>query len=191
MASDSFNNLYVADYAACVIFRITPASVVSVVAGMLGKCGYNSDGIPATTAYLNSPYGVAVDSTGNLYIGDSGNNRVRKVTGGTISTVAGNGMCGYSGDSGPAISAKLCLPIGVAVDSHGSLFIGDYNNVRVRMVAAGKISTFAGTGTAGYNGDGLLASQTNLDGPVAVAVSPTTGIVYVDDDGQYRIRKIH
>ena len=190
MAADSSNNLYVADYAACVIFRITPASAVSVVAGVLNHCAYNGDGISATTAYLNSPYAVAVDSLGNLYIGDSGNNRVRKVTGGKISTVAGNGTCGYSGDGGLATSAKLCLPTGVTVDSSGNLFIGDYNNSRLRKVAAGVISTFAGTGIAGYNGDGLLATQTNLDGPAAVAVSPA-GIVYIADDGQYRVRKIH
>lgn len=199
LATDSAGNVYAADFGACVVWHITPSGAVSVFAGVLNSCGYNSDGIPATSAYLNSPYGVTVDSKGNLFIGDAANNRVREVSGGIISTYAGTGTCGFSGDGGAAKLAKVCAPTGVAVDASLSVYIGDYGNFRVRKVSSGTISTYAGTGGTclggqcfpkGYNGDGLVATQTNLDGPISVAVNPA-GIPYVGDDGQYRVRKIH
>jgi sugar lactone lactonase YvrE len=200
LATDSAGNVYAADFLACVVWHITPAGAISVFAGVLNSCGYNADGIAATSAHLNSPYGVTVDSKGNLFIGDAANNRVRKVSGGIISTYAGTGTCGFSGDGGAAKSAKVCFPSGVAVDSSLNVYIGDYGNFRVRKVSSsGTISTYAGTGgicfggqcfPKGYNGDGLVATQTNLDGPISVAVDPT-GIPYVGDDYQYRVRKIH
>jgi sugar lactone lactonase YvrE len=190
LATDSAGNVYAADFGACVVWQITPAGAISIFAGILNACGYNGDGFKATAARLNTPYGVAMDSKGNIYIGDSSNSRVRKVTGGIISTFAGTGTCGFSGDGGAAKAAKLCGPAGVAVDSSLNVYIGDDGNSRVRKVnSSGAISTFAGTGKIGYNGDGLVATQANLDSPVSVAVSPT-GIPYVDDDIQYRVRKI-
>jgi sugar lactone lactonase YvrE len=192
MATDSTGNLFVSDFGACVVWEISPAGSISLVAGVLNNCGFNSDGIPATQALLNLPYGVMVDSKGNLYIADQFNNRVRRVdTKGVIHTIAGNGTCGFSGDGGPATKAMLCIPDGLAKDSKDNLYIADYLNSRVRLVnGSGVISTFAGTGNFGYNGNGLLATQTNVDAPAAMAVSPTN-IVYVDDDVQYRVRKIH
>jgi len=182
-----------------VVWHITPAGAISVFAGVLNSCGFNSDGIAATSAFLNTPYGVAVDSSGSLYIGDSTNNRVRKVTSGIISTYAGTGICGFSGDGGAAKSAKVCFPRGVAVDSSLTVYIGDYANFRVRRVSSsGTISTYAGTGgicvggqcsPKGYNGDGLVATNTNLDGPISIAVD-LSGVAYVADDVQYRVRKI-
>jgi sugar lactone lactonase YvrE len=199
LTTDSGGNVYAADFGACVVWHITPAGAISVFAGVLNSCGFNSDGIAATSAFLNTPYGVAVDSSGSLYIGDSTNNRVRKVTSGIISTYAGTGICGFSGDGGAAKSAKVCFPRGVAVDSSLTVYIGDYANFRVRRVSSsGTISTYAGTGgicvggqcsPKGYNGDGLVATNTNLDGPISIAVD-LSGVAYVADDVQYRVRKI-
>ncbi len=189
LTTDSAGNVYAADYGACVVWHITPAGVVSVFAGVLKTCGYNSDGIAATSAHLNGPYSVAIDSKGDLLIGDSFNQRVRMVSSGIISTYAGTGTCGFSGDGGAATSARLCHPSGVTVDKSLNVYIGDYGNFRVRKVSGGTISTYAGTGGKGYNGDGLASTKTNLDGPISVSVNPQ-GIPYVADDLQYRVRKI-
>jgi hypothetical protein len=104
--------------------------------------------------------------------------------------MAGTGKCGFSGDGGPAKSAKLCMPQGLALDTHGNAYIGDAGNFRVRTVnSAGTISTFAGTGKPGYNGNGLLATQTNIDSPLGLASN--SGIVYEVDSVQGQVRKIH
>jgi trimeric autotransporter adhesin len=190
MAADSSNNLYVVDQISCVVWEISPAAVVNVFAGN-GVCGFSGDGGPATQAELNIPAGVAVDKHGNLFIADWGNNRVRVVdTGGVINTFAGNGTCGFSGDGGPATSAELCAPIGVAVTSKGTVYIADELNLRIRKVASGIITTYAGSGVQGYNGDGLPALGTNLDDPVAVVVN-SSGIPFLVDDFTMRVRKIH
>jgi sugar lactone lactonase YvrE len=192
MATDKSGNLYSADDGACVIRKITPAGTISIVAGVQFVCGFNGDGIPATTAQLNSAYGVAVDSRGNIYIGDTLNNRVRKVGGaGIIRTIAGNGTCGFSGDGGPGASAMICNPEGVAVDRGGNVYIGDYSNFRVRKLSrAGTITTVAGSGNFGYNGENLPAVSTNLDGPIAVGIDNVGG-VFLLDDAQARVRRIH
>ncbi len=191
VATDAQSNVYAVDQLACVVWEITPSGVTSILAGVLNNCGYNGDGIPATTADLNQPYGVAVDSTGNVYIGDTGNNRVRIVdTSGNISTFAGTGVCQYSGDGGPAKSATLCMPYGVAVDPLGRLFIADYNNSRIRLVDnSGTIYTYIGNGLQGYNGEGKGARGTHAGGPVAVAVGPNN-VLYHVDDMYYRVRKV-
>jgi trimeric autotransporter adhesin len=191
MTVDSANNLYVVDQNTCVVWKITPAAVVTLVAGVEFVCGYNGDNISATTAQLNSPVGVGLDRRGNIFIADYGNNRVREVnTSGTITTFAGDGNCGFLGDGGPPTSAELCFPEGVAITGGGTVYIADSGNFRIRKVAANTISTYAGTGAAGYNGDGLAALSTNLDDPVAVTLNPS-GIVYVVDDVQNRVRRIH
>jgi len=192
IASDSVGNIYVADDGNCVVHKITAAGAVSLVAGVLGNCGFNGDGIPATTALLNGPYGVALDLQGNLYLTDYGNNRVRVVNAaGVINTVAGNGTCGFSGDGGLATAAMICTPEGVAVDANGTLYIGDYSNLRVRNVnRAGKINTIAGTGLGGYNGNNLPALSSNVTGPVAIGVDAIGNVYFVDDDAN-RVRKIH
>jgi NHL repeat-containing protein len=192
LTTDSAGNLYSVDSGACVVRKLTPAASSTIVAGVLDDCGYNGDNISATTARLNQPYGVALDTAGNIYIGDAGNNRVRKITikTETISTVAGTGTCGYSGDGGKATSAELCTPSGVAVDPLGRIFIADYSNFRVRLVSTnGEIITYAGTGLPGYNNNGRLATKTNLGGPIAVAVGPSN-VLYVADDQSYRVRVI-
>ncbi len=192
LATDTDGNLYSADDGACVIRKITSAGVISVVAGVEFNCGFNGDSIPATTALLNAPYGIAVDATGNLYIGDTGNNRIRSVNlSGLISTVAGNGTCGFSGDGGSAVAATICVPLGITVDRKGTVYFADFNNVRVRKITLmGKINTVAGSGIAGYNGENLPAVSTNLDEPVAVGVN-NAGSLFILDDGQARVRKVH
>ena len=190
MTIDSAGNLYVAETPDCKISKFAPDGTSTVVAGLQGQCGFNADGVPATEAQLNYPYGVALDSKGNLYIGDSSNNRVRMVdTMGIIHTITGNGTCGFSGDGGPGVSAMLCSPSGVAVDANGNLYVADWSNNRVRRVdIGGTIGTIAGTGSSLYNGDGLPARQTNIL-PFSVAVSPS-GKVYVVDYANNRVRKI-
>src|SRR5262249_28869314 len=135
--------------------RVAPNGVITTYAGT-GVPDFDGDGGPATQAKLVSPAGLALDSAGNLYIADSGNARVRKVTAGTgvITTVAGNGLIGFSGDGGQAVMATFKLPYGVAVDKNGALFILDRLDNRIRRVGTdGVIMTIAGTGEAGYNGD--------------------------------------
>jgi sugar lactone lactonase YvrE len=190
LATDSKGNLYSADDFACVVRKIGTGGTITVVAGMEFNCGYNGDELPATSAMLNGNFGVAVDSVGRIYIGDTLNHRVREVNlKGVISTVAGNGTCGFSGDGGPPTQAMLCNPSGVALDSSGRLYIADYLNLRVRAVYNGKMHTLAGTGVAGFNGNGLAATSTNLDGPITVAVD-SQGNLYVTDDGSFRIRRV-
>ncbi len=192
LTTDSAGNIYSVDSGACVVRKLTPAASSTIVAGVLNDCGYNGDNIPGTSARLNQPYGVALDAAGNIYIGDAGNNRVRKITikTETISTIVGTGTCGYSGDGGKAISAELCTPSGVAVDPVGRIFIADYSNFRVRLVSTnGVISTYAGAGLPGYNNNGRLATKTNLGGPIAVAIGPSN-VLYVADDQSYRVRVI-
>ena len=152
---DTAGNLFIADTNDNVIRKVTPGGIISTVAGN-GTQGFSGDGGPAISAQLFSPYGVAVDTAGNLFIADTVNNRIRKVTpGGIISTVAGNGTQGSGGDGGPATSAQLFNPTGVAVDTAGNLFIADMANNRIRKVTpAGVISTVAGNGTQGFSGDG-------------------------------------
>ncbi len=188
MAIDGANNLYVADDGMCVVWKITPAAVVSIVAGV-GTCGYNGDGIKATAAQLNGPSAVAVDASGNLLLVDYFNNRVREVnTAGIISTVAGNGTCNYTGDGGPATAATLC-PWGIAVDKKsGTIYVSDLTFDRIRKIRGGTITTFASFGF-GFNGDGLWPLCTGFDDPVALAVD-STGAVYVLDDSEHRLRKI-
>jgi sugar lactone lactonase YvrE len=192
ITADAQGNLYVASFAYCVIWKISPQAFTTIVAGTAFQCGYNGDGILATDAELSFPTGVTVDSVGNLYIADEGNNRIRRVDpGGLISTIAGTGVCGFSGDGGPANSAMLCVPTSVSMDvNRNNLYVADSRNYRVRKIThAGKISTFAGTGLGGYNGDRLPALQTNM-WPTAVAVSPS-GAVYVFDDASQLLRRIH
>jgi len=190
VAVDTAGNLFIADTYNHCVRKVTPGGVISTVAGN-GTYGFSGDGGPATAAQLRIPQGVAVDTAGNLFIADTGNNRVRKVTpGGVISTVAGNGTHGFSGDGGPATSAQLNYPSGVAVDTARNLFIADRNNNRIRKVApGGVISTVAGNGTYGFSGDGGPAMAAQLRIPQGVAVD-TTRNLFIADYGNNRVRKV-
>jgi DNA-binding CsgD family transcriptional regulator len=163
-----------------------------VIAGsFVGTGGYAGDGGPAVGANLDDPRGVAVDSLGNVYIADSRNNVVREVRrDGTIDTVVGNGQRGYSGDGGDPKSAQLFAPVVVAISRDGSLFIADTNNHRVRRVDhGGNIVAFAGSGRAGYGGDGGLATAADLNLPTGLAFD-NAGNVYIADSGNNRVRKV-
>ncbi|WP_438297165.1 NHL repeat-containing protein [Streptomyces sp. HUAS TT7] len=190
VAADKNGNLYIADYANHRIRKVTPNGTITTVAGT-GTAGYISDGGPAVATPLSHPFGVAVDDAGNVYIADTNNHRVRKVTpNGRITTVAGNGTAGYVSDGGPAIATPLYHPWGVAVDRAGNLYIGDRYNHRVRKVTPnGLITTVAGNGTAGYVSDGGPAIATRLYYPAGLAVDGE-GSLYIADGHNHRIRKV-
>ena len=187
---DSISNLYIADYGNNRVRKVGANGVITTVAGN-GTNGYSGDGGAATNATLSDPYGVTVDSGGNLYIADYGNNRIRKVgTNGVITTVAGNGSYGYSGDGGAATNANLSNPDSLTVDSVGYLYIADTYNNRVRKVGMnGVITTMAGNGTGGYSGDGSASTSAELASPAGVAVDGG-GNLYIADYGNNRIRKV-
>jgi len=190
IAVDGAGNLYVSDTDNHRVRKIAADGTIATVAGN-GVNGYGGDGGSATTARLSYPGGVAVDATGNLYVADRANNRIRKVTpAGAISTVAGNGSSGSGGDDGPATSARLGSPVDVAVDGRGNLYIADRSNHRIRRVsAAGIITTIAGTGGYGFSGDGGAATAANLASPMGVDVDGS-GSVFIADLGNHRIRRV-
>jgi hypothetical protein len=192
LAFDSLGNLYVTDQQInCAVRKIDPSgTTITTFAGKPGDCGFFGDGKVATKAKLSFPLGLAFDSQGNLYISDVGNNRVRKVdTSGKITTVAGTGRCGFSGDGGAATSAQLCFPTGVAVDRAGNLYIGDAGNNRIRKVnSSGTITTLAGTGDSSFNGHVLPAAAAAIF-PFALSTD-FSGNIYVSDSQNYLIRKI-
>jgi sugar lactone lactonase YvrE len=191
VAIDSAGNLFIADFNDRRIRKVSSSGIITTIAGGGSASNRLGDDGPATSAQLGGPSGVAVDSAGNLFIADELGNRIRKVsTLGIITTVAGNGSSGYSGDGGPATSARLSLPSDVAVDSAGNLFIADSFNNRIRKVSSsGIIATVAGDGSFGYSGDGGLAISAQLDDPFGVAVD-STGNLYVADTNNSRIRKV-
>ncbi|MEV7659608.1 RICIN domain-containing protein [Streptomyces anulatus] len=190
LAMDIAGNLYVADGNNHRIRKITPDGTITTVAGTNGK-GFTGDGGPATSARLDLPLGVAVDSTGALYIVDAHNNRIRKVdTDGNISTIAGHKGAGFTGDGGPATSAQLSGPQGVTVDNAGNLNIADTGNHRIRKITSdGKIATIAGTTSKGFSGDGGPATSAQLDHPVRVVLD-STGSLYIVDAHNNRIRRV-
>jgi uncharacterized protein (TIGR03437 family) len=190
IAVDAAGNLYIADSRNNRIRRVTPDGTIGTVAGN-GSPGFAGDGGPATGAALNDPFAISLDAAGNLYIADTGNSRIRKVTHtGAITTIAGNGSQGFSGDGGPAPSAALMYPSAAVIDATGNLFIADTGNNRIRRVATnGTIGTVAGNGSYSFSGDGGSALNAALAYPSGVAVD-TAGILYVADTRNSRIRKV-
>ena len=184
------SNVYISDIVDHRVRRVSSGNIASF-AGTSGSSGFSGDGAAATSAQLDTPYGMAVDSSGNVYIADAFNHRIRKVdTSGDISTVAGSSTGGFAGDGAAATSARLNFPRSVAADSAGNLYIADYSNHRIRKVDTdGNISTIAGTGTAGFSGDGGAAASAELNQPRDVVLD-SDGNIYFSDRLNNRIRKL-
>ncbi len=189
VAVDASGNVYIADLRNNRIRKVTAATGIITTFAGTGTAGYSGDGGAATSAELSYPAGVAVDASRNVYIIDD--NRIRKVTAATgiITTIAGNGTAGYSGDGGAATSAELYYSNGVAVDASGTIYIVDNNRIRKVTSSTGIITTIAGNGTAGYTGDKGPATAAELSYPGGVAVD-ALGNVYIADVANNRIRKI-
>ena len=191
VAVDESGNVYISDFSDNRVRRVDRAGTITPFAGT-GKSGYGGDGGPAIAAQLDGPGSLAIDDSGNLYIADSGNNRIRRVdTSGMITTVAGSGARGYSGDGSPAVAARLASPFGVAVDGSGNIYISDTSNQRVRRVnKLGTITTIAGTGGRGYGGsDGEPAVRASVSWPRGLAVDGA-GNVYIAASGDSRILRV-
>ncbi len=189
LAVDAAGDLYVADQGNNRVREITTSGMISTVVGS-ANAGFSGDGGDATAAGLQGPAGVAVDGSGNLYIADYGNNRIRKVSGGTITTIAGDGTQQSSGDGGLSTAAELNQPISVAVDATGDLYIAESGSGLIRKVnIAGTIYTVAGS-SRGFGGDGGSAIAAELTGPSAVAVD-SYGNLYISDPPTSRVRQVN
>lgn len=193
IAVDRSGNIYFSETDSFTIRRVDTNGIITRVAGIVGFWGYSGDGGPAINAKLDGPRGLAVDGSGNLFIADVNQNVIRKIsTNGIITTVAGNGSIGHSGDGGQATNAALSLgdPGGVAADESGNLFIADvYNNCIRKISTNGIISTVAGNGEAGFYGDGGAATNASLNGPTGVAVDEA-GNLFIADYYNSRIRRV-
>ena len=189
IAPDGAGGFYVSSYTRNQIYRVAADGTLKVIAGT-GSAGFSGDNGPAVHASLNAPWGLAADAAGNIYFADSYNHRVRRITPeGLITTIAGDGTADSGGDGGPAASAHLYYPVEVAIAGSGTLYITD-NSHRVRkLTPAGIISAVAGTGVAGYNGDGGAAAAVQLHYPRALALD-SAGNLYIADMLNHRIRMV-
>ena len=190
-AFDKNGNYFVADQGLHIIRKIDTNGIITTVAGTPGVSGFSGDGGAATSAKLNNPRGVTVDSQGNLYISDSQNHRIRKVdTNGAISTLAGDGSEAHAGDGGASTSAKINFPYQITVDPSDNVYFADYSNQRIRKIDTnGTITTVAGNGTRGYEGDGNQATSAQINNPLGVTVD-ASGNLYIADTGNHVIRKV-
>jgi len=188
---DRAGNLYIASGVDYRIRKISPTGLITTIAGT-GVQGYSGDNGPATAAQFNFPNGVALDTSGNIFVSDDLYGSIRKIDAATgiITTICGNDVAGYSGDNGPATAAKLYGPLGICFDRIGNLYIADDENNVVRKInSSGIITTVAGTGTYGYNGDGIIATNAQLYSPSDVQADDS-GNIYIADGGNARIRKV-
>jgi uncharacterized protein (TIGR03437 family) len=190
VAGDAQGNIYFVALSS--VFKMDGSGTVNRIAGD-GRPGFSGDGGPGINSQLDAPNGIAVDADGNIFIADAGNSRIRRVAAnGIITTVAGNGVSGSSGDGGPATNAALAYPVGVAVDNVGHLWVADTTNNTVRLISGGVISTVAGAsgiGNNGFRGDGGLATSAALYHPTGVAVDGS-GNIYISDSGNFRVREV-
>ncbi len=195
IATDNSNNLYIADIDNQLIRKVNSAGIISTIAGVVmgggGVAGYSGNGGPATMAKLNTPLGIAVDNSGNIFIGDDYNYCIRKIDpSGNISLYAGTNNSGYTGDGGPATLAQISWTYGLATDLSGNLYLCDGENNCIRKInTAGIISTIAGTGIRGFSGDNGPATLCQLNKPTGV-FADNAGYVYIADFNNHRIRRI-
>lgn len=189
VAVDAAHNLYISDQNNNRIRKVTPLGIITTVAG--GGSGGMGDGGPATAGTLSGPAGIALDKVGNLFIVDQTNNVIRKVnTSGVISTFAGSGAVGFSGDGGNALSARFNYPVNVAVDDSNFVYIVEGNNNVIRKVdAIGNINTVVGVNSPGFSGDGGPATAAKISNPAALAID-TAGQLFIADLANHRIRKV-
>ncbi len=190
IAVDHEDNLYVASRGQSVIYKVTPDGMARVIAGN-GTRGFGGDGGPATEAMIAWSNHLVADKAGNLFIADSGNQRIRKIDKmGIITTIAGTGEDGFSGDGGPALEATMTGGSAIDIDDAGNLYMADFENHRIRKVSTdGIMSTIAGTGEPKFNGDGLPALESNIGEPCGVAVD-SKGYVYIGDQINLRVRVV-
>ncbi len=188
VAFDAAGDLFIADTSDNMILEVNLDGLVTTVAGT-GAQGFGGDGGLATSALLDLPAGVAVDSNGKIYIADTHNNRIRKVSGGNITTITGTGAANFSGDGAAATAATLSYPTAVAIDSSNNVYIADTNNHRIREITGTTINTVAGNGSQGYFGDGGLATAAGLDSPNGVAVDAAFNI-YIGDTHNQSVRMV-
>jgi sugar lactone lactonase YvrE len=192
MVFDAAGNLYFAETANHVIRKVDITGQMTIIAGTSAQ-GFSGDAGPATSATLDSPQGLALDNKNNLYLADTHNHRIRRLAlaTGILTTVAGTGSPGFSGDAAPATSAQLSLPTALALDTANNLYIADTGNHRIRRIDAvtGIITTMAGTGTQGFSGDNALATNATIDSPTGLALDAANNL-YLADTHNHRIRRI-
>jgi sugar lactone lactonase YvrE len=185
---DALGNIYIVDALNNCIRKIDNFGVINTIAGT-GVLGFSGDGGSATLAQFSSPTALALDASGNIYVTDYGNYRIRKInTSGIISTIAGTGVQGYSGDGGPATSAKISNPNAIIVDPLGNIYFSVYCGVR-KINTSGIISNFAGNGPCTYGGDGGLATLASMQWPVGLALD-ASGNMYIAETASCRVRKV-
>ena len=191
LAIDSSGNLYIATYGDNRIRIVNSKGIINTFAGN-GSYGFAGDGGPVLKATLAAPRGICLDSGGNLYLADRWNNRIRKISGGTISTIAGNGVGSFSGDGGSPMLAQLSDPAGVAVAANGNFYISDTLNNRVRMVspASNTITTIAGNGNPGFGGDGGTATGAQLYQPAGLAIDSSNNLYIADSNNAWWSRRV-
>lgn len=193
LARDAAGNVYIGEGNGNKIRKVTPAGIISTIAGNSGTFGWSGDGGPATAAEFFGAHGIAFDAAGNLFVADFGNHVIRKInTSGIISTVAGaGGVSGYSGDGGPATAAKFNHPRDVKFDAAGNMYICDWSNNAIRKIStSGIVTTIAGTGVAGYSGDGGTATAAQMNLPYRVAFDAVGNLFFIDGDN-HCVRKIN
>jgi len=190
IAFDGLGNYYIADTGNARIRKVDKSGTITTFVGN-SISSYNFDGPDATQSEVNNPQAIAADAVGNVYVADTNNHRIRKITpSGVITTIAGTGIAGFSGDGGPAVNAKVNNPKGIAVDTDGNVYIADTFNNRIRVITLdGNIVTIAGAGAAGDTGDGGPALQARMFFPTGIAIDANKNL-YVCDNQNNRVRKL-
>lgn len=189
LAIDSVGNLLIADTGDNRVRMLDRQGFMSTIAGN-GNVGFAGDGGPAYAAQLSAPEGLAFGTQDDLFISDAGHERIRRIVNGIITTYAGNGSLGFSGDHQRATTASFNLPLGLAVDSRGNLYVADNGNNRVRKIdLSSTITSVAGDGQGGCAGDSKAATSAMLNSPVAVSISPPD-VLFIGDSGNNRIRDV-